>query len=93
MKFKWLNFDNGYYDRPHWYFEFLDKDEMTVGFVNNRPDEDQQLISDEGYELKQENDEEVCNIDQDEVIVSMKLGLDEYSNIVNVQFVLAKLIN
>lgn len=93
LKFKWLNFDNGYYDRPHWYFEFVARDGLLVGFANNRPGDDEEQVAQEGYELKQENDEELLELAADEVIVSLKLGLDDYSNIVNVQFVLGRLLS
>lgn len=92
VKFKWVNFDNGQYDRPQWYFEFVSSDDLVVGFVNNRPGDDPEQVAQDGYELKQENDEQEFYIDENEVIISLKLGLDDYSNIVNVQFIIGKLI-
>lgn len=38
VTFKWKNYDNGYYERAHWFFEFFDDRNSLLGRVDNRPD-------------------------------------------------------
>ena len=85
--FTWKNYDNGYYDRTHWIFEFFDSLGKSLGKLDNRPGEEEQSLLEDGYKLKEEREVQTMELAKDEVIAGLKMGLDDEKNVVYIQFI------
>ena len=68
---------------------FLSKEHNLLGAIDNRPSENETDVVQDGYELQYDYPEERMMLLDSEMIVALKLGLDEYSNVVQMQFVIA----
>ena len=62
-----------------------------LGAIDNRPTDNEEKIKEEGYELQYDHPEERVQLGDTEMIVAMKLGLDDFSNVTQVQFVIASI--
>ena len=90
VTFLWKNYNNGYYDRAHWIFEFFDESGASLGKVDNRPGEEDATLIEEGYKLKKEKFLEKMDLGSQEIIAGLKMGLDDEQNVVYVQFVVVR---
>lgn len=61
---------------------FLTKDHNLLGAIDNRPSENDEDLHAGGYHLQQDSPEEDIMLDDTEMIVGIKMGLDDYSNVV-----------
>lgn len=84
MTYKWINYDNGYYERAHWFFEFFDERNRLLGRIDNRPDQEDENLIEDGYKLKTEKDAETIELGPQEIIAGLKMGLDDETDVVSI---------
>ena len=84
------SYNNGSFERANWSFEFYGEDGGSLGKIDNRPDNEYQNLIKDGYVLRSVSDQDQFDLEADEIIAGIQLGLDTYENVINVQFMIAR---